>query len=201
MSLANPLVELSEFRFSGKSKNLHYGQRIDLGVGSSATGVGWLSPVEANFRETTDGRKVRGRHAVKEFYVARQNLASEQVWHGRSGFWTLKSSAGKLTDNPNRAVVTFNENPAEISFYDSPGFIVFNLFGLSADITRVCTLQNFSLWISVEPRFTKGSFSASSQIAWYHLLCLEKSESGWQVVTKESSLGRGFGSMEHPLWK
>lgn len=201
MQIANPLVELSEFRFSGKSKHLHYGQRIDLGVGSSVTGVGWLSPIEANFRETSDGRKTRGRHAVKDYYVARQNLVSEKVWHGTKDAWNLKSSSGKDTDNPNRAVVSFSENPAEISFYDSPGFVVPNLFGVGEDVTRLCTIQNFSLWISVDPQFTKGSFPASSHVAWYHLLCLEKSESKWQVVHSKSSVGRGHGAMDQPMWR
>lgn len=200
MIIANPLLTLSDFRFSGTSKYPHAGQTVRLGVGQLISVAGWLSPVEANFTETTEGAGTRGSTSLNNFYVARQNLVNEKLWHWTNGSWTLNSNTGQQPDDPDPALITFNASPAEVSFYDSPGFMPFHFFSMPPTITRVCALQNFSLWINVSPRHSRGSFQAASDVLWHHVLCLEKSDSGWQVVTAQSFLGRGEFRMNLPLW-
>jgi hypothetical protein len=205
MIIVNPFLTLSEFRFSGMSRYRHNGQIVQLGVGRSQTAVGWLSPVEANFSETSEGRSTRGSNTVERFYVAKQNLINEKLWHwtesgGRPGSWSLENSTGQRPDDPDPSFITFNSSPAEVSFYDSPGFMVFQFMTISPDVTRVCALQNFSLWIAVNPSLSRGHFQASSNVLWHHLLCLEKSGSRWQVVTSQSLLGNGELRLTNPLW-
>ena len=200
MIIANPLLTLSDFRFSGTSKYPHAGQNVRLGVGQSVSVAGWLSPVEANFTETTLGASTRGSVSLNQFYVARQNLVNEKLWHWTNGSWTLNSNGGQQPDDPDPAFITFNASPAEVSFYDSPGFMPFHFFRMPAEVSRVCALQNFSLWINVSPSHSRGSFQAASDVLWHHVMCLEKIESSWQVVTSQSILGRGEFRMNLPMW-
>ena len=128
MIIANPLLNLSEFRKKGFSRYRHGGQVVPLGIGKSLV-LGWGSPVEFNFSETANGRSTRGSISLNRFYVAKQNVIDEKVWHwtptrGQSGNWKLEDSSMNLPDDPDPALVSFNAHPAEISFYDSPGFLV-----------------------------------------------------------------------------
>jgi hypothetical protein len=200
MIIANPLLMLSEFRFSGTSKYPHAGRTVRLGAGQSVSVAGWLSPVEANFTETALGASTRGSIALNNFYVVRQNLVNEKIWHWTDGNWTMHGSTAQQPDDPDAAFITFNPRPAEVSFYDSPGFMPFHFFSMPPEITRVCALQNFSLWINVSPRHSHGTFQAASNEVWHHVLCLEKNESGWQFVSSQSFLGRGEFIMNLPLW-
>ena len=200
MIIANPLLTLSDFRFSGTSKYPHAGQTVRLGVGQSVSVAGWLSPVEANFAETALGASTRGSVSLNNFYVVRQNLVNEKLWHWTNGSWALNNSGGQQTDDPDPAFITFNARPAEVSFYDSPGFMPFHFFSMPADVSRVCALQNFSLFINVSPGYSRGAFQAASDVLWHHLICLEKIESSWQVVTAQSFLGRGEFRLSLPLW-
>ncbi len=200
MIIANPLLTLSDFRFSGTSKYQHVGQTVRLGVGQSISVAGWLSPVEANFAETTLGASTRGSIALSNFYVARQNLVNEKIWHWTNGSWTSHSNTGQQPDDPDPTFITFNPRPAEVSFYDSPGFMPFHFFSMPPEISRVCALQNFSLFINVSPSHSRGAFQAASDVLWHHVLCLEKTGASWQVVAAQSFLGRGEFRMNLPLW-
>lgn len=200
MIIANPLLTLSDFRFSGTSKYPHAGRTVRLGAGQSISGAGWLSPVEANFTETTLGAGTRGSISLNNFYVAKQNLVNEKIWHWTNGSWTLNNTGEQQPDDPDATFITFNANPAEVSFYDSPGFMPFHFFSMPADVSRVCALQNFSLWINVSQSYSRGAFQAASDVPWHHVLCLGKSESGWQVVASQSFVGRGEFRLNIPLW-
>lgn len=187
------------------SKYPHNGQVVRLGPGQSQSGAGWLSPVEANFAETVEGRRTRGSIPIQRFYTPRQNLINEKLWHWTEtgegqGSWSLESQTGISSDDPDPSFITYNRRPAEVSFYDSPGFTTLKFFNISPDVKRVCALQNFSLWIAVSSRHSRGNFQASSNFPWYHLLCMEKNDSRWQVVANQSLLGRGELRLTDPLW-
>ena len=209
MIIANPLLNMSEFRKQGVSRYRHGGQVVRLGIGENR-GWGWSSPVEVNFSETSDGRSTRGSTALNRFYVAKQNLINEKLWYwtptrgptgSQAGSWSLESSRVNVPDDPDPAVVSFNTRPAEVSFLDSPGFPVHNFFRIAQTVQRVCAVQNFRLSIEVHRTYSRGTFQAASDVLWHHCLCLQKAGSSWTVVRNQSLIGRGELRLSSPMWR
>ena len=205
MIIANPLLNLSEFRKQGVSRYRHGGQVVRLGIGENR-GWGWSSPVEINFSETANGRSTRGATALNRFYVAKQNVINDKLWHwtptrGQTGNWRLESSRMNLPDDPDPALVSFNTRPAEISFLDSPGLLVQHFFRIAPAVQRVCAVQNFRLWIEVHRTHSRGTFQAASDVLWHHCLCLQRAGSTWDVVRNQSLIGRGELRLSSPMWR
>ena len=206
MIIANPLLNLSEFRKQGVSRYRHGGQVVRLGIGENR-GLGWSSPVEVNFSETSNGRSIRGSTILNRFYLAKQNLINEKLWYwtptgSQTGSWSLeRSPRSNLPDDPDPALVSFNTQPAEVSFLDSPGFPVSHFFGIVQTVQRVCVVQNFRLWIEVHRTYSRGSFQAASDELWHHCLCLQKMGSSWRVVSNQSLIGRGELRLTSPMWR
>ena len=199
----NPMLSLSEFRTNGRCRHPHGGDRPRLGIGQNR-GLGWSSPVEANFVETTEGRSARGTARAPRFYRVRQDLVRETTWqwthHGSGrGTWRLTSADNNQQDNPDPTLVTFNTTPVGVSFFDSPGFPVMYFLSVAPDVHRVCALQNFRLWVEVVNRPEQGSFQAASDVLWHHLLCLNRVGTSWTVEASQSMLGRGELRLASPF--
>ena len=208
MIVSNPFLEFREFRNSGRSRYSHDGNRPRLGPGQGLRGLGggYYSPVEVNFRETGVGQETRGGIRLNDFYQARQILKKEILWHweGNSpnqGAWVEIHTKRNAPDDPDPQFIYFSDRPPGISFYDSPGFYTYTIGELSENVHRVGVIQNFKMWIQVNPRFSNGNFPASSHQLWHHLLFLQRNGPyDWQVRRDLSLLGRGELLMRTPMW-
>lgn len=208
MIVSNPLLNMSEFLEQGFSRNTHNGALVRLGAGRNRA-LGWSSPVEINFSETTNGRSTRGSIALNRFYVAKQDLINEKLWYwtpnrnsigGQAGSWSLERSSGNASDDPDPMLISYNTQRAEVSFLDSPGFPVQHFFNIDQTVQRVYLVQNFRQWIEVNRTFSSGTFQAANDVLWHHCLGLLKAGSRWTVVTNQSLLGRGELRLSSPMW-
>jgi hypothetical protein len=205
MLIANPFLEVTEFRTSGSSHYRHGGSTVSLGVGSNRTFAGIMSSAEINFSETANGRSTRGSIAISRFYVVKQELVEEKQWHGTPTSagavrWRLHATRTNLPDDPDAALVTFQGSPPVVSFLDSPGCPITHLAGLPSTVTRVCAVQNFRLYAVIAASRSHGTFQAASDFLWHHLLCLERTQSRWDTNRSNSLLGRGQLRLAAPLW-
>lgn len=199
--ISNPLLILPEMRTTGQPLLAHAGESPQLGA---AQPMGWmiLSPVEFVFRETADGRGVRGNNGLDRFYRLRQNSIATKIWSSLDGqTWLDPYVRGVQNDDPvdNQALaLSYRQRPDPlISFYDSPGFQFppQSTMGVNPQAVKVFLLQSFQVWCEVSPRFSRGTFQASPAKYWNNMICAQRDSSGsvqWRAASGALISGRAI---------